>query len=50
MYRVPERIVFISGLVVMILGMIIWMPLGHDKPVVQMTGVRIHNYIIYGIV
>jgi len=37
-YRIPDRIIFVSGLIVMIFGMIIWLPLGHDKPDVQMTG------------
>ena len=37
-YSVPERLVFIGGLVLMIVGMVIWLPLGPDKPPVQMTG------------
>lgn len=29
---------FVGGLVIMIVGMIVWLPLGHDRPAVQMTG------------
>ena len=29
----------------MIIGMIIWLPWGHDKPAVQVTGVRMCIHI-----
>ncbi|XP_065891984.1 major facilitator superfamily domain-containing protein 8-like isoform X2 [Dysidea avara] len=40
---VPERVVFIGGLILMIVGMVIWLPLGPDKPPIQMTDV-LSNY------
>ena len=34
----------------MIIGMIIWLPWGHDKPAVQVTGVHICMYVVFTVV
>ena len=39
--RVSERLMFISGLILMIIGAVIWMPLGPDKPDVELTGLYV---------
>ena len=36
--RIPERAIFISGLILMIIGTAIWIPLGSDKPSIEIVG------------